>query len=82
MYLNVSEMGKGIFGIQAASKKYFNKDAVLLSRNEAAQIAAALPNPVRYTVSPLSRYVAIRSVNLMSQMKNLESDPDIQAIIK
>ena len=82
MYLNVSEMGEGIFGIQAASKSYFGKDALMLLRIEAAQIAAALPNPVRYTVRPLSRYVAIRSGNLMRQMNNIEKDTDIQAIIK
>lgn len=82
MYLNVSEMGEGIFGIQAASKSYFGNDALMLSRNEAAQIAAALPNPVRYTVRPLSRYVAIRSGKIMKQMNNIEKDPDIQAIIK
>ena len=43
MYLNVAEMGKGVFGVQAASKNYFNKDAKNLSRAEAAMIAAALP---------------------------------------
>src|SRR5665647_531368 len=45
MYLNVAEMGKGIFGIQAASKAYFNKNAKDLTRSEAAKIAASLPNP-------------------------------------
>ncbi len=82
MYLNVAEMGKGVFGIQAAAINYFNKDAAALSRNEAAQIAAALPNPVRYTVRPLSGYVAARSNNIMRQMNNLEIDPDIKELIK
>ncbi len=82
MYLNVSEMGEGVFGIQAAAKNYFNKDAKALSRYEAAQIAAALPNPIRFTVKPLSKYVAIRSQNLVGQMNNLEGDEDIQALIK
>ncbi len=82
MYLNVSEMGKGIFGIQAASLKYFNKDALLLTRGEAAQIAAALPNPIVYTVSPLSKYVSARSLRILRQMANIERDPDIQAVIK
>ena len=82
MYLNVAEMGKGIFGIQAAAKNYFNKDAAALSRNEAAQIAAALPNPVRFTVKPLSKYVVARTGNIMRQMNNLETDPDIRELIK
>ena len=82
MYLNVAEMGKGTFGVQAAAKNYFNKDAINLSRTEAAQIAAALPNPVRFTIKPLSKYVAARSGFIARQMSNLETDPDIQALIK
>lgn len=82
MYLNVAEMGRGIFGIQAASIHYFNKDAAQLSRNEAAQIAAALPNPIRFAIKPLSRYVVARAANIMRQMNNLESDPDIREVIK
>ena len=81
-YLNVAEMGPGIFGVQAAAKKYFNKDAKDLTRGEAAQIAACLPNPKKFTVKPLSRYVALRSANLLRQMSNLEDDPDIQELIR
>ena len=81
-YLNVAEMGPGIFGVQAAAKAYFNKDAINLTRSEAAMIAACLPNPKVYTVKPLSRYVSIRSANLLRQMNNLEDDEDIQALIK
>ena len=82
MYLNVAEMGKGIFGIQAAAVHYFNEDASSLTQNEAAQIAAALPNPIRFTVKPLSNYVAARSNNIMRQMNNLEADADIKELIK
>jgi monofunctional glycosyltransferase len=80
-YLNISEMGKGIYGIQAAAKKYFNKDAKDLTRAEAAQIAACLPNPGLYTVKPLSKYVATRYADIMRQMNNLEGDADIQELI-
>src|SRR6476661_2689658 len=45
MYLNVTEMGTGIFGIEAASQEYFKKPAKKLLRQEAAMIAACLPNP-------------------------------------
>jgi monofunctional biosynthetic peptidoglycan transglycosylase len=82
LYLNEAEMGKGVFGIEAASRKYFNKPASQLTRSEAAQIAACLPNPKVYTVKPLSRYVAARSGWIARQMNNLQSDPDVQAIIK
>ena len=81
-YLNVAEMGRGIFGVQAAAKKYFNKDAKDLTRGEAAQIAACLPNPKKFTVKPLSNYVANRYDDIMRQMNNLEGDPDVAAIIK
>jgi monofunctional glycosyltransferase len=81
-YLNVAEMGPGIFGVQAAAKKYFNKDAKDLTAAEAAQIAACLPNPKRFTVKPLSGYVAGRYVNIMRQMSNLAGDEDVQEIIK
>jgi monofunctional biosynthetic peptidoglycan transglycosylase len=81
-YLNVAEMGEGIFGVQAAAKNYFNKDAKDLTRTEAAQIAACLPNPKKFTVKPLSKYVAGRYGDIMRQMNFLEPDPDIQALIK
>jgi monofunctional glycosyltransferase len=81
-YLNVAEMGKGIFGVQAAAKAYFNKDAKDLTRAEAAMIAASLPNPKEFTVKPLSAKVANRYDDIMRQMNNLEGDPDIQELIK
>lgn len=82
MYLNVAEMGKGIFGVQAASKAYFNKDAKNLNRAEAAMIAASLPNPKVYTVKPLSSYVGNRYNEIIRQMNNLDGDEDIEALIK
>jgi len=81
-YLNVAEMGRGIFGVQAAARAYFNKDAKNLTRAEAAMIAACLPNPKLYTVKPLSRYVANRYDNIMQQMNNLTGDEDIDALVK
>lgn len=81
IYLNVAEMGKGIFGIQAASRVYFNKNAKDLTRSEAAKIAASLPNPKMYTVKPISKKVLYRYDDIMRQMNNLEADADIQKII-
>ena len=82
MYLNVAEMGKGVFGVQAAAKAYFNKDAKNLSRAEAAMIAAALPNPKLLTIKPLNSYVASRYNEILRQMNNLDGDEDIEALIK
>ena len=82
VYLNVIEMGKGIYGIEAASQSYFSKPAASLTRAEAATIASCLPNPKNYTVKPLSNYVVGRRQTVLQQMNNLEGDPDIQNIIK
>ncbi len=82
LYLNVAEMGEGTFGIEAASQRYFGKPASRLSRAEAAKIAAALPNPKKYSVKPLSSYVSRRSAWIQRQMNNLEGDPDVQRILK
>lgn len=81
-YLNIAEMGKGIFGVQAAAKAYFNKDAANLTRAEAAMIAACLRNPRVFTVKPLSRNVAYLSGIIQKQMNNLAPDPDIASLIK
>ena len=82
VYLNVAEMGKGIFGVEAASQAYFKKPAAKLTRRQASLIAACLPNPKKYTVKPISRYVAIKSGWVQRQMRFLEKDPDVQRIIK
>jgi monofunctional biosynthetic peptidoglycan transglycosylase len=82
VYLNVSEMGEGIFGIERAANIYFNKPAASLTRQEAALIAACLPNPKRLKVKPASNYVAARSRKIMQQMNFLLPDPEIREIIE
>lgn len=82
VYLNVIEMGKGIFGVEAASQTYFDKPAKNLSRQQAAMIAACLPNPKKFTVKPPSPYVIVKSAWIQRQMNNLERDPDVQRIIE
>jgi monofunctional glycosyltransferase len=81
VYLNVIEMGKGIFGAEAAAQYYFKKPAKKLTRREAAMIAACLPNPKKYTVKPPSNFVQAKSWWILQQMNNLEGDPDLQKII-
>lgn len=77
VYLNVIEMGDGIFGIEAAAQTYFNKPAKHLSKQEAAMIAACLPNPKRYKVKPASGWLMQRARAIQVQMDNLHTDPDI-----
>ena len=81
MYLNVVEMGKGIFGIEAAAQYYFHKSAKTLSRNEAALIISLLPEPRQLTIHPQSAYVAFRSNWILRQMNNLQNDKNIHALI-
>ncbi|MEO6819728.1 MAG: monofunctional biosynthetic peptidoglycan transglycosylase [Ginsengibacter sp.] len=82
MYLNVAEMGKGVFGIEAAAQQNFRKHAKDLSPNEAAMIAASLPNPVIFTVKPLTKRVQYRYPWIVRQMNNLKADPDILQLLK
>lgn len=82
LYLNVIEMGDGDFGIEAASEKYFSKHAKNLSQEEAAMIAASLPNPKRYKVRPMSKWVARRYPFIMNQMNLLRGDSAIEALLK
>jgi monofunctional biosynthetic peptidoglycan transglycosylase len=81
VYLNVAEMGEGIFGIEKAAREYFNKNAASLTRQEAALIAACLPNPKRFKVKPPSPHIQVRSRSIQRQMYNLVGDPDIQEVI-
>lgn len=82
VYLNVIEMGPGIFGIEAAAQHYFSKNAKNLSRAEAAMIIASLPNPKKFTVRPLSLRVAWRYPQILRQMNNIESDEDVRALLR
>ena len=82
VYLNVAEMGPGIFGIEAAAQKYFGKHAKNLSRTEAAMIIACLPNPKIFIVKPMSRFVGWKHQWIIRQMNNIEDDEDILKIIR
>lgn len=77
VYLNVIETGDGIFGIEAAAQTYFNKPAKNLTKQEAAMIAACLPNPKRYKVKPASAWLIRRASAIQRQMDNLHTDEDI-----
>ncbi len=82
VYLNVSEMGDGIFGIECSARYNFNKPAKNLTRTEAAMIAACMPNPKKYTIKPLSKYVSTRYQWILVQMSHLQDDDEIEALIQ
>lgn len=69
IYLNVAEWGDGIFGIEAAARHYYHKSAKNLSGNEAAHLAAVLPNPIKYNPTGNQKYVINRSRIILKTMK-------------
>lgn len=82
VYLNVIEMGRGIYGAEAAAQAYFGRPAAKLTRKQAAMIASGLPNPKAYTVKPVSKYVAAKNGWVMRQMRFLEKDVDVMNIVQ
>jgi monofunctional biosynthetic peptidoglycan transglycosylase len=61
VYLNVAEMGKGIYGAEAAAQQIFDKPASELTRRESSLIAACLPNPIQRNAGKPSAYVSKRA---------------------
>lgn len=71
VYLNLAEFGHGIFGAEAAAGVYFGKPAGRLTRQEAALLAAVLPNPLRLQAHRPSPYVRARQAWILNQMSGL-----------
>lgn len=71
VYLNVIEMGDGIYGIQAASRTYFNTSASKLNRQQASLIAAVLPNPRKWSPARPTKYIRHRQYLIMKNMRRL-----------
>lgn len=68
VYLNSIEMGKGIYGAEAAAQFYWHTSAKNLSRTQAATLAAVLPNPRKYSANPPGPYVRERIGWILGQM--------------
>ncbi|MCQ2331646.1 MAG: monofunctional biosynthetic peptidoglycan transglycosylase [Paludibacteraceae bacterium] len=60
VYCNIAELGDGVYGVEAASRKYFHKSAKKLNVEQAALMAAALPSPRRYSISNPGPYMRKR----------------------
>lgn len=69
VYLNIIEMGDGVYGAQAASQTYFNKDASKLTIEQSALIAAVLPNPRRFSAKKPTAYTRGRQAHIIQQMR-------------
>jgi monofunctional biosynthetic peptidoglycan transglycosylase len=72
VYLNVIEWGPGVFGADAAARKWFGKPASSLSRLEAARLAAILPNPKRYRANPPGPYVKGRGHTISARARSVD----------
>jgi monofunctional biosynthetic peptidoglycan transglycosylase len=68
VYLNIIEMGKGVYGAEAASLYYFNKSSSQLTQMEAAAIAACYPNPRRWTANKPSKYIRKKQALIVRYM--------------
>ncbi|ADQ78322.1 monofunctional biosynthetic peptidoglycan transglycosylase [Paludibacter propionicigenes WB4] len=76
-YLNVIEMGDGIYGVEAAAQEYFGVHASELTKSQAALIAACLPNPRKFNAGNPSGYILGRKnqiVNLMGKLPQVDFD--------
>lgn len=71
VYLNIAEFGRGTYGVQAASQRFFRKDAARLTRAEAALLAAVLPAPTQFKANAPSGYVKKRQAWIERQMRAL-----------
>ena len=75
VYLNSIEMGNGVYGAEAATQHWYRKSAKSLTKNEAAGIAAILPNPRKYKATNSSSYIERRKskiVRVMNQIGKIE----------
>ncbi|HZF28763.1 MAG TPA: monofunctional biosynthetic peptidoglycan transglycosylase [Gammaproteobacteria bacterium] len=80
IYLNVAELGPGVFGVEAAARRYFGTSAARLTASEAALLAAVLPNPRRLSAERPSAYVRGRQAWVLGQMTLLETRGHYRAL--
>jgi monofunctional biosynthetic peptidoglycan transglycosylase len=73
VYLNVAELGDGVFGVEAAARRFFGVSASALSAEQAALLAAVLPNPRKLLAERPSSYVRSRQSWILGQMRLLET---------
>ena len=80
VYVNVAELGPGIFGVGAASRRFFAKSPSSLNDPEAALLAAVLPSPKRLHVDRPSAYVRERQAWILGQRRRLRREQVLAAL--
>ena len=68
IYLNVIEWGNGVFGAEAAARHYYKTSAAKLSADQAARLAAMIPNPRFYDKHQYTRYLNRRTATIQARM--------------
>lgn len=71
VYLNVIEMGDGIYGAEEACMTYYGKSCSSLTKGQAALLVAVLPNPLRWSPAKPTAYIYHRQALILRNMKNL-----------
>ena len=82
IYLNIVEFGRGIYGVEAAARRFYHEPAARLTSSEAAVLAAVLPNPIRMHADRPSVYVLQRRDWILGQMRALGGASYLQALEK
>jgi monofunctional biosynthetic peptidoglycan transglycosylase len=80
VYLNIVEFGDGVYGVEAASRKFFARPAAALNPGQAALLAAVLPNPHRYRADAPSPYLRGRQEWILQQMRQLGGDQVVKSL--
>jgi monofunctional biosynthetic peptidoglycan transglycosylase len=80
MYLNIAQFGDGIYGVQAAARRFWHQPARQVSSSEAALLAAVLPNPERLHAERPSRYLLMRRDWILGQMRDLGGPAYLRAV--
>jgi monofunctional biosynthetic peptidoglycan transglycosylase len=71
VYLNVIEMGDGIYGAEAAAQAYYGHSCKKMTRSEAALLAACFPNPLRWNPNKATNYIQHRKYLILRNMRRL-----------
>lgn len=72
IYLNVVELGDGIYGVESASQYYYNHSASKLTRSEAAMLAACLPAPLKSDPKNPSSKLTKKQIKIMNSMHRMK----------
>lgn len=74
VYLNVAEFDEGVFGVEAAARRYYDRDAEALTLAQAARLAAVLPDPKGRDARADTRFMSRRSAAIVSGARTLEAE--------